>query len=297
MEAPSEGDLSVTALYTSQVWRWGDLPGARLFDTGIGRLVFGAVTVALGIMKLFRWSLPALRHGLLQRHVAIDQVVERASVGQVLELAAGLSRRGVSMTGAQPELRYVEVDLPHVVARKRELLARTEAGRAAAERPGWQLVAADVADVDLGAHVDVSKPVVVIAEGLLMYLDAVAQRGLWARIAELLSRGAGGTFVFDLVPPCEQPQPGVIGRALAWCMGRFTGGRTFEVDARTRDDIEAELGAAGFDSVTLFDTQEIASEWGLPHPRRRTQQLLFVCTCGGWSDGPETARCKSSVPG
>ena len=45
---------------------------------------------------------------------------------------------------------------------------------------------------------------VVVAEGLLMYLDTTAQRGLFARTGTLL-RGAGGQFIFDLVPPAEAP--------------------------------------------------------------------------------------------
>ncbi len=280
-DAPPEGDLSVTALYTSQVWRWGGLAGARLFDTGLGRLVFGAVTVALGVMRLFRWGLPALRHGLLQRHLAIDRVTAEAGATQVLEIAAGLSRRGVTMAGANPQLTYTELDLPHVVATKRALLARSEEGRAVALRPNWILIAGDAEAIDLGELLDPSRPAVIIAEGLLMYLDATAQRTLWSRVAQALNRGAGGTFVFDLVPPCEQPRPGLLGRGLAWLMGRFTGGRVFEVDARTRDEVAAELESAGFDTVERFDTAQVAESWGLPYPRRRTQQLLFVCRIGG----------------
>ena len=272
------GDLSVTALYTSQAWVWGRLPGARLFETQAGRGVFASTNVALRIGRLFSPGrrVPWLWHGLVQRHLAIDKLLADGRPTQVLELAAGFSRRGATVS-ADPGVSYTEVDLPAVIARKRALLARRAEGRAVAGRANLLLVAADVAEVDLASLLAERAPAFVIAEGLLMYLDAEAQRSLWARVAAALHDGRGGRLVFDLVPACEQPRPGLFGRALGWLMRRFTRGAAFAVDTRTRSDIERELLAAGFDAVAQVDTAEVAAEWGLPFAGRHTQQLLFVC--------------------
>jgi hypothetical protein len=115
-----------------------------------------------------------------------------------------------------------------------------------------------------------------------MYLTPGAQRELWAKVRRLFDRAGDaalrdGLFVFDLVPVCEQPPPGRVGRALEAMMKRFTGGRSFERDERTRDDIARELQAAGFSRVELKEPRDVAEAWSLPYAQARTQQLLFVC--------------------
>ncbi|MGM0575935.1 MAG: class I SAM-dependent methyltransferase [Myxococcota bacterium] len=270
------GDLSVTALYTSQVWRWGRLPGAALFDTPEARAVYRVTNGALWLARLLIWRLGSLKHGLLHRHVMIDTLLRRSGSHQVLELAAGLSRRGATFS-ADPDVDYVEVDLPHVVEAKRRLLARTPEGTAVARRPNLRMAGADVTDTALWSLVDPRPGLFVVAEGLLMYLDAGAQRALWRMVADLLRSAGGGTLAFDLLPSPEEPRPGPVGAVLGWLMRRFTGGRSFVRDERTRDDLVRELREAGFDEVHLYEPRAVAEDWSLPHPRVRSRILVFEC--------------------
>jgi O-methyltransferase involved in polyketide biosynthesis len=193
----------------------------------------------------------------------------------VIELASGLSRRGVSMSES-PALRYTELDLGLVMARKRELLDRTPEGKAALARPNLRLLSADVTEISLAELVEPGASLFVIAEGLLMYLKPDQQRALWAKIRKLFDI-TPGAFVFDLVPASEQPPPGRVGRALEALMKLFTRGRSFERDARTRSAILADLLNAGFTRVESLEPRSIAHAWSLPFPDARTQQLLFVC--------------------
>ena len=117
----------MTALYTSQTWTWGKLPGANLLATPEAKVVFRVTNIALFFMRLVRWNLPSLRCSLLQRHAIIDRLLRESQARQVLELASGLSRRGAAFS-EDSALQYVEVDLPHVVAHKRRLLERTPEG-------------------------------------------------------------------------------------------------------------------------------------------------------------------------
>jgi len=266
----SKPDLSVTALYTAGTWAWAALPGAELLADDDARRVFAVTNAALKL----RPRAPSLRHALVQRHVMIDRALEDAKLAHVLELAAGLSRRGAHLSG-RPDVTVTEVDLPAVIARKRALLERTAEGRAVLARPNLRLVAGDVASIDLAA-LAAAPPgarLAVVAEGLLMYLDAAAQRDLFARVRALL--GAGGLFVFDLVPQVEQPPPGVAGRALAGLMRRFTRGGDFVRDTRSRDDIAADLRAAGF-TVEALAPADAPAHWAIPHLDQRTQQLVWV---------------------
>jgi O-methyltransferase involved in polyketide biosynthesis len=270
-----QGDLLVTALYTSQAWVWGGFDGAELLATRDAKTVFDVTNLFLGFIRLFRRQQPLLRHSLAQRHTMIDRLLEASQATQVVELAAGLSRRGPSVS-KRAEIEYVEVDLPDMIAKKRALLARTDAGRAVLERPNLHFCDADLRDAVLDPYVDASRPLCVIAEGLFMYFQADEQRRLWTKIASAMRRAPTATFLFDLVPSCEQPKPGMLDRALGWLMKRFTQGKTFELDARTRQDITRDLTACGFSQVELFEPATCAA-WALPHATKPTQVLIFRC--------------------
>jgi O-methyltransferase involved in polyketide biosynthesis len=280
--APAERDLSPTGLYTAGVWAWAGIPGSELLDHADARRALSAVTFALGAAGLFaRRAPPSLRHSLVQRHVILDALVLESGTTSVIELAAGLSARGVRVT-SDPNVTYVEVDQPRVVAKKRELLGRTDAGRAALRRPNLTMVAGDALALSLDSLLapEAQRPVV-IAEGLMMYLDATSQRRLFAAVAELLSARGGGAFAFDLVPSIEQPKPGALGRVLGGLMRALTRGGGFVRDARTRSDVASDLRAAGFEDVQMIEPSAAPPSWRVPHLEMPTQQLVFAARMGG----------------
>lgn len=264
-------DLSITALYTAETWAWGGLACAELFTSADGRRVFDATNAVLGVARRVRRDWAPLRESLLQRHVLIDRIVRDSGATQIVELAAGLSRRGAACS-RDPAIRYVELDLPAMIARKRALLERTALGRAVLARPNLILVGGDATDAfgaALAPHLDPRAPTIVIAEGLLVYLDAAAQARLFARAREVASR-----LVFDLVPGAEEPEPGAIGRALAAVMKRATGGAGFAPDRRTRAELVAALGASGWDARAI-DARAVAHELDLPYPDAPTRTVIF----------------------
>jgi O-methyltransferase involved in polyketide biosynthesis len=219
---------------------------------------------------LFKKPVSSLPHALLHRHTMIDHLLRESGCKRVLELASGLSRRGAAFSDM---LDYTEIDLPPVIDRKRALLERTDEGKAVLAR--LHLVGADVETADLAAQVK-PEPLFVIAEGLMMYLTAPARQKLFARIRELGSIAGELRFVFDLVPTSEEPEPGAVGRALEVVMKKFTGGRTFERDARTRNDVLGELGAAGFVDARAIAASDVADAWHLPHPAHKTTMVVFT---------------------
>jgi O-methyltransferase involved in polyketide biosynthesis len=273
--AAEPGDLLVTALYTSQVWAWGGLSHAHLFASSDARRVFDATNAALGAARMFNRKLAPLRHSLLHRHAMIDHLLGASGYRHVIELAAGFSRRGTAAT-SDAHLQYTELDLPHVVERKRELLRRTDEGQAVLARPGLRLVEGDVETASLEPFVRRREPVFVIAEGLMMYLAADARRGLFAKVRQLAATTGEVRFVFDLTPTDEEPAPGIVERVLETAIKRSTGGRTFERDGRTRNEIVTAVREAGFDDVEVVASSDIARAWNLPEPGRRTQVALFV---------------------
>jgi O-methyltransferase involved in polyketide biosynthesis len=205
----------------------------------------------------------------------IDHLLRAAGTRRVLELAAGLSRRGAAFT-SDATFDYTEIDLPRVSARKRELLERTDEGRGVLARTNLHLVEGDLETLSLEPFVVRGEPVFVIAEGLLMYLTADARRKLFAKVRELAELSGELRFVFDLVPTSEEPPPGAVGRVLEAAMKRFTGGRTFERDAKTREDVIGELRAAGFGEIEALGSTAVARAWDLPHADQSTTMVVFA---------------------
>jgi hypothetical protein len=72
------GDLSPTALYTSQVWVWGGLSYAHLFASPDAKRVLDATNATFAAARMFNHKLAPLRHSLL--HPAHD---DRSSVARV----------------------------------------------------------------------------------------------------------------------------------------------------------------------------------------------------------------------
>jgi O-methyltransferase involved in polyketide biosynthesis len=139
-----------------------------------------------------------------------------------------------------------------------------------------RLVEGDVETVALEPFVRRGEPVFVIAEGLMMYLAADVRHRLLAKVRQLAATTGELRFVFDLTPTSEEPESGIAGRVLAAAIKRSTGGRSFERDARTRDDIVTELREVGFDDIEVVASSDIAHAWNLPDPDRRTQVVLFI---------------------
>ncbi len=279
LPAAPRNNLSVTALYTAGVWHWAGVPGADLWAGQDVRRVFGVVNAVLGFARLFAWGAPSLKHELAHRHAALDRVVERAAPPAVLELAAGLSSRGLTFTSASA-VQWVEVDLPGMVAYKEGILASTPAGRAIASRGNLCRVAADVTTADLEAILPAQPGQVVLAEGLLMYLSIDDRAALFRKLVAYL-RPHGGLLAFDLVPPAELPQVGWVGRVLKRLLRAATGGQGFEETPEGRADVERALREAGFDHVQVVVTGDVVKDWKLPFPGWKTSQLIWQARVDG----------------
>ena len=120
----------------------------------------------------------------------IDQALAARGATCVLELAAGLSFRGLV---SKPGTTFVDTDLPHMVACKQELVDVLCPSPPA----GYRLVALDATDgAAVTALVDTLPPgpVTIVNEGLLVYLNEAEKTALCATILGVL-RARGGAWV------------------------------------------------------------------------------------------------------
>lgn len=102
----------------------------------------------------------------------------------VLHLGCGLDSRIFRIDPA-PNIRWFDVDYPEVIALRRKLYP---------EREGYTLIGTSVTAPDWFADVPTDRPTIIVAEGLLPYLDADETPKLLRRLTAHL---ASGELVFD----------------------------------------------------------------------------------------------------
>jgi O-methyltransferase involved in polyketide biosynthesis len=194
--------ISPTAHYTGYVWARNGLSPPEL-ATLEGRVFYESLRAPMVVSELLGGG--TLEAYLLARHRAIDALLERAiderGVRQVLEVAAGMSGRGLRFTRRYGErLRYVEADLPAMAARKRRALERLNA--LSQSHRVEQLDALR----DTGPHslanlvktLDRDGGLAIITEGLLGYLEPSDVRALWRRFAAALATFSPGVYISDI---------------------------------------------------------------------------------------------------
>lgn len=247
----SSAAVSPTAYYTGHVWvRHGLAPAALRTRPGVA--MFGALQPAMWASRALGG--PTLEALLLARHRLIDHLLAAAiddgRVSQVVEIAAGMSPRGLSFAERYGDrVTYVETDLPGMAARKRAQLSamgslgdhhRVEVADALGTGPGSL-------EAVLGS-LDGGRGVAVLSEGLLNYLPPEALRSLWDSVATGLARFPDGLYLSDIHLDAENQ--GLVPRAGKALIGAFVRGR---MHLHFGSDTEAEgaLRDAGFASARL----------------------------------------------
>jgi methyltransferase (TIGR00027 family) len=165
-------------------------PLARRLAGERGEQIATSATLALHSRNSWSW---VMRTTVFDRYIARGLAT---GVDTILNLAAGLDARPYRMQ-LSPTLRWVEVDLPELIAYKEEALA--------GEKPCCvvERIALDLSDVarrralfaQIGAS---SKRVMVLSEGLLLYLSA-EENGVLA--TDLARQSSFRYWAFDIVSP------------------------------------------------------------------------------------------------
>ncbi len=194
-------DVSDTALWTAAYRAEESERPDALFRDPYARLLAGEH----GREIIRRVTQPAVRFGVVLRTAILDELITKAvatgGYDTVLNLAAGLDTRPYRLD-LPGTLRWIEVDLPGLVAYKERVLAEPPAGLAppvascALERCALDLTDRSARRALLARTAPASRRTLVITEGLLGYLDAddVAALATDLHAAE----GAGG-WLTDLI--------------------------------------------------------------------------------------------------
>jgi len=262
--------ISPTAHYTGWVWYRNRMSHPAL-ATPLGRVLHGALR-PLNVAWERLGSRPSLDMMLLARHRVIDLLLERAiaagEVGQVIEVAAGLSPRGLRFAGRHPTLRYLEADLPEMAAHKRRVL--TGAGVLGARHEVVEIDAladAGPSSLDaLAARLDPALGTAIVTEGLLGYFDTPSVEGMWRRFARALGRFPAGLYLSDF--HVGDDVGGMrSARYFRVLLSAFARGKVY-THYRSAADAEQALRAAGFASARLHRPADHAHEVEIPGAER-----------------------------
>ena len=129
-----------------------------------------------------------LRH-FENRYRSLDRLLSESGCTRVLELAAGLSFRGLELTRTSNTF-YLDTDLPDIAALKSELVAKLRPDMSLGTLRVAALNALDSQSFAAAVEQIPNGPLAIANEGLLVYLDQAEKARLAENVrAALLSRG------------------------------------------------------------------------------------------------------------
>jgi O-methyltransferase involved in polyketide biosynthesis len=138
-----------------------------------------------------------------QRYKSVTNLIRQRGSKQILELAAGLSSRGLFMT-TDPSINYTETGLPKVIREKERIVERL-LDKVGSARPNLRFMEVNAFNYRqmLDASSNFSGPITIVSEGLFSYLKAEKQQLLAKNIHQLLSAKGGVWITPDITTKQE----------------------------------------------------------------------------------------------
>lgn len=131
------------------------------------------------------------------RYKSIETLIREAGIDQVLELASGVSLRGLAMCSAS-DMTYVESDLPGINEEKKRLLEHIFS-QGTAKPPRHHVVNVNALNYSELANTLplflTDKPLAIVTEGLLNYLSKEERATVAANVRKFLTNFSGGAWI------------------------------------------------------------------------------------------------------
>lgn len=193
------------------------------------------------------------------RFKAVSELIDRAGSQNILEIASGVSPRGLMMTEDRA-VTYVETDLPEMNSEKQALIRDIfEQDRIA--RPNLHFIAADALDAEqLQRAANLTKGELTIAqEGLFVYMSRRDQERVAQNVWEIL-RAREGAWITDVFLRSEMIRRPDAGREATIKTLQQEAGIDLQNNAFADDEeVWSFFKHAGFsiaDKINLFDIKD-----------------------------------------
>ncbi len=191
--------ISPTAKLAAYMRQFSDIPfAAEIAELVQAREAFEALLHGRDLQPAdLTWYAPLFE----VRHKSINAMIRRAGARQVLELASGLSPRGLELTD-DPAIRFIETDLPEATAEKRHVLTTLSGTQRFTPRHNLRIVTADALDHDqlqlaASQNFKSSQRLHIVHEGLLQYLSSSETEQVAHNVHHLLGHFGGAWITPD----------------------------------------------------------------------------------------------------
>ncbi len=151
------------------------------------------------IYKIISLLAPKLAKNISKRRVELSNLIEKEIIKnkpmQIIELASGFSTLGLRLPRKDKKINYIELDLPNVIKRKKQVLEKNKIKI----NKNHHLVSIDLISQDLlkkiKPHISKSKKTVIFSEGLNPYLSNEEHDFLSKNILSVLNYLRNGTYL------------------------------------------------------------------------------------------------------
>lgn len=255
--------LQTDVPYAREIWEHLKEDNAEVVRQGNG--LVGNILREV-IMHLPKMS--GVRAMLEGRYIAVNKVLENEGHPHVMELASGLSPRGLDFTRQDQTRVYLETDLPGIQAVKRKIVDTIRARESAEgmpSTPNYRLIPLNVTDGRkfreiVGRYADkfAERPLAVVNAGLLMYLNRDEQRKTRDNIASALREySPNGMWITpDLVVDMNQFRKNPVMKFMIKGVEKKTGRKLTSFDSR--EEAESFLREGGFEKISLIGSAYLA---------------------------------------
>jgi O-methyltransferase involved in polyketide biosynthesis len=266
--------ISITSKFMAYLRQFTDIPFAKDVAEGIhaAQAVKGFLQEHDLTLEDINWYGPLFEI----RYKSIWNLIKESKVHQVLELASGVSLRGLAMT-RDPQMRYVESDLEELTLEKTPLVPAIYTKNQLVNHGNLKLAAVNA--LEMGQlqkaveHFDLQQPMAVVNEGLLQYLSAEELEKVSRNIAELLKRSGGVWITPDFAVkkdagPASEKQARVRQAILS-----MTDRRLSENAFESEEKLEAFFQRMGF-SAQVLNQVDVISQVTCLKPLNLTPELV-----------------------
>lgn len=206
-EHPEHSAISFTAKLVALARTDSDIPFARdvaQFIHAADVLPELAAVHAHDGSQFATWMAPMIE----ARYKSIAQALRRSGIDQVIEFASGISLRGLALTLERPNLTYIETDLPELTEEKENILDSLVISTGLTCPPGHRIMSANILHwheiEQVLTHLDPTKPVAIVHEGLFMYLTMDEKEKAAHHIHKILRQFGGFWLTPDLTTMNEK---------------------------------------------------------------------------------------------
>ena len=191
-------NISLTAHLAAYMRQFSDIPFASdVAELLHSREVFEALLLGQQMTpEDLLWYAPIFE----LRYKSVTEAIRRSGSYQVLELASGLTLRGLAFT-RDARYTYIESDLTAISVEKKAIIASLRQKYGLADHANLHFPAVNALDrrqlQKAVKHLNRDQPLVVVNEGLFQYLSPDEMRSVVGNIRELLAEFQGSWITPD----------------------------------------------------------------------------------------------------